>query len=92
LIKIEPLDDEENKFLEYLNYQISKMYGFYNKIPTFKQNNEVFNYELGLKESQLILQNNSEGRRSENSYTIMRKELESLIQKYKNRQQSKSNI
>ena len=72
MIEIEWDFEEDCKFLENLNYQIAKIYGFYKKIPIFYKKLE----DLG-NHNDLI-----EAKRRRDAYKIVMNELEFLVQNY----------
>ena len=51
MIKLDLYTERENKFLEYLNYQISKRYSFYKKISIFHKQLDHLNLQIVSKES-----------------------------------------
>lgn len=75
MIKIEWEFEGECKFLENLDYQIAKIYGFYKKIPDFKKKLEDLENHYDLVEV----------KRRKDSYKIVMNELENLITQFKNK-------
>ena len=73
MIELEWDFEEENKFLDNLNYQIAKIYGFYKKIPIFYKNLEDLENHYDLIEA----------KRRRDAYKIVMNELEFLVQNYK---------
>ncbi|TFG30747.1 MAG: hypothetical protein EU532_00205 [Promethearchaeota archaeon] len=72
MIEIEWDFEEENKFLENLNYQIATIYGFYKKIPKFYKKLEDLENHYDLVEA----------KRRRDAYKIVMDELEFLVQNY----------
>ena len=71
--------DDESKFIENLNYQISKKNQFYEKIPVFHQKLDDLNFKLNLKESISKLRKKFEEIRHREIYKTTIKEFSELI-------------
>jgi SPX domain protein involved in polyphosphate accumulation len=75
LIKIEWKIEEETQFLENLNYQIAKIYGFYKNIPNFYKKIDDLESHFDLIEA----------KRRRDAFKIVMNELEHLILNCKNK-------
>jgi len=75
LIEIEWNIEKETQFLENLNYQIAKIYGFYKKIPNFYKKIDDLENHFDLIEA----------KRRKDAFEIVMKELKHLILSYKNK-------
>ncbi len=71
--------DNESKFIENLNYQISKKNQFYEKMPVFHQKLDNLNFKLNLKESISKLRRKFEKIRYRDLYKSTIKEFSELI-------------
>ena len=75
MIKIEWDIEGDCNFLENLDYQIAKIYGFYKKIPNFYKKLEDLENHYDLVEI----------KRRKDAYKIVMNELKHLITKFKNK-------
>lgn len=75
MIKIEWYFEEGNNYLENLDYQIAKIYGFYKKVPVFHKKLDDLENHFDLLET----------KRRIDAYRIVMNELESFIKKCKNK-------